>query len=97
MFFRMNVKILLSIVLAISYWRWSSGNKDSKAKDDCSGFIGFSSVEVSKVHSTKVLQYKTDIHDSSKQLWNRDTGTFTVKCPGVYSISYSAYGTEDSK
>jgi hypothetical protein len=87
--------LTLSIVVALSFFGRSNCDKNSK-KDDCVGVIGFSSAGVSKAHATGLLQYKTDVFDS-RHGWNRDTGTFTVKCSGVYSISFTGYGDADAR
>lgn len=62
----------------------------------CKGVIGFSSFGVNKIHPSGLISFKKDLFDSGHG-WVRETGTLTVSCPGVYSVSFTGHGNIDTR
>lgn len=72
-------------------------SKTSSLKNDnCKGVVGFSSSGVNKIHPSGLLSFKKDLFDSGHG-WVRETGTLTVSCPGVYSVSFTGHGNDDTR
>ncbi|XP_024085678.1 uncharacterized protein LOC106673964 isoform X2 [Cimex lectularius] len=57
---------------------------------DCSGAVGFSGVGTHQVHDTGLIGYRTTLVDRGVG-FSRETGEFTVHCPGIYHIAFAAY------
>ncbi|KAK9499794.1 hypothetical protein O3M35_002764 [Rhynocoris fuscipes] len=58
---------------------------------DCSGPVGFSATGTLRVHSTGLISYRNTLVDRGVG-FSRETGEFTVHCPGIYHIAFAAYG-----
>ncbi|CAB0004180.1 unnamed protein product [Nesidiocoris tenuis] len=67
------------------------GQKKLATAVDCSGPVGFTAVGNLKVHQSGLIAYKNALVDHGVGL-SRETGEFTVHCPGIYHIAFTAYG-----
>uniref|UniRef100_A0A0A9YW10 Cerebellin-3 n=1 Tax=Lygus hesperus TaxID=30085 RepID=A0A0A9YW10_LYGHE len=71
------------------------GQKKLATAVDCSGPVGFTGVGSSKVHPSGLISYKSTLVDHGVG-FSRETGEFTVHCPGIYHIAFAAYGNSDN-
>ncbi|BET00535.1 C1q-like venom protein [Nesidiocoris tenuis] len=71
------------------------GQKKLATAVDCSGPVGFTAVGNLKVHQSGLIAYKNALVDHGVGL-SRETGEFTVHCPGIYHIAFTAYGVSEN-
>lgn len=69
------------------------GAKGLATAADCSGPVGFSATGTAKVHQTGLVSYRDTLVDRGVG-FSRETGEFTVHCPGIYHIAFAAYSKE---
>ncbi|XP_073975224.1 uncharacterized protein [Rhodnius prolixus] len=64
---------------------------------DCLGAVGFSATGTLRIHPTGLISYRVTLVDRGVG-FSRETGEFTVHCPGTYHIAFAAYGkTPDTR
>ncbi|CAH1390132.1 unnamed protein product [Nezara viridula] len=69
------------------------GAKGLATAADCSGAVGFSATGLDRVHSSGLVSYRTTLVDRGVG-FSRETGEFTVHCPGIYHVAFAAYSDQ---
>lgn len=69
------------------------GAKGLATAADCSGPVGFSATGTAKVHTSGLVSYRDTLVDRGVG-FSRETGEFTVHCPGIYHIAFAAYSDQ---
>ncbi|XP_039289896.1 uncharacterized protein LOC111050458 [Nilaparvata lugens] len=66
------------------------GARKLATASDCAGAVAFSGTGTRTVLPSGVLSYRHALVDRGFG-WSRDTGEFTIHCPGLYQLAFAGY------
>ncbi|RZF48895.1 hypothetical protein LSTR_LSTR003275 [Laodelphax striatellus] len=69
------------------------GARKLATASDCAGAVAFSGTGTRTVLPSGVLSYRHALVDRGVG-WSRDTGEFTIHCPGLYQLAFAGYSQD---